>query len=506
MSTRAHHDRLDQDFEQLLDQVEFQAVETELTPEKRRARRKLADRDDREFCRIYFPGIFDSPFNPVHNHIAGLSQGVHPITAFRFAGKSAFAYVGKVIKRMCLGNGGLIRLGLRNQTKAEARAAALIRLIKRNRVLLYDYDVTIDQERAEWYIVNDTHLVPVSYRTGLRSVQDDDFKRFRLFVADDLYDRTSVTSEKDNERVVEFVADEVKGQMERDGLCLVFGNPITADAPIETLQKKFPENAYRLPALDDEGRSNWPERYTEADWAEIKAGEDWEVWMGQYMLKPAVRGEVFQPEWIRVVNVNLIQILASVTAIDPSHGTSAAACYKGMMTVGATSSEEGVVLDAYVRKEGYDDVFGYVDALRSRFSDHWKALLFEEDFAQWTLAEKDYRDWSARTGKKLPIIPHLSKAEGAKDTRILTLDHPHRRGKLRYSMDVTPDGEEGTEDFKLFRTQLLAFGAGKEKLDGPDALATAWIMVFRYLNKGTFTPSAGSRRKRGRPKLLGWLR
>ena len=67
---------------------------------------------------------------------------------------------------------------------------------------------------------------------------------------------------------------------------------------------------------------------------------------------------------------------------------------------------------------------------------------------------------------------------------------------------LTPDGEAGPEDFKLFRQQLLAFGAtGKAKLDGPDALATAYAKVFAYVRTGTF--KALRKKTRGRPS---WMR
>ncbi len=489
-------------FEQLLDDVRFSTGAGELTPEKRAARRALADADDLEFARIYFPGIFDSPFNDVHRHIAALSRGIHPIGAFRKAGKTAFAIVGKIIKHLALDQGGIVALALRTQDKAEDRTDAVLRLIRRNELLRYDYDVEIVQDRRGHAIVGSTHLVAVSYKTGLRSIQDDDFKRIRLVVADDLYDRTTVSSETDNRRVVEFVTDEIHGQMEDGALCLVFGNHITADCPIVTLQTKFGAHAYNLPALGADGCSTWPERFSEDYWATFKAECEWDVWQSQYMLTPAVRGEIFQPEWIRPVNLNLITILASVSALDPAHGSSPESCFKGLVTIGATSSSEAVMLDIYLRREGYGRVFDYVAALRARYATHWRALLVEDDFAQWATGEADYRDWLARTKTPLPIIVHNSKDEGAKDQRILTLEHPHRTGKLRYSMELTPDGEAGTDDYKLFRQQLLAFGGnGKQKLDGPDAAATAWLKVFRYISTGSFKPLR--KKERERPS---WLR
>lgn len=505
MKRRDAYSANDAAFEQLLEDVAFSTGAGELTPEKKAARRELADADDLEFCRTYFPGIFDSPFNDVHRHIAGLVAGIHPVGAFRTAGKTAFAIVGKAIKHLALDRGGIVALGLRTQEKAEDRTDAMVRLIRRNELLRYDYGIDIVQDRRGHAIVGRTHLVAVSYKTGLRSIQDDDFKRIRLFIGDDLYDRTTVSSETDNTRVVEFVTDEVHGQMERDGLSLVFGNHITATCPIVKLQEEYSDTAYNLPALDAEGNSTWPERYSTEYWAEFRATCTWDVWQSQYMLEPAVRGEIFQPEWIRPVNVNVVSVVASITATDPAHGSSPHSCFKGSATIGATSSDEAVVLDLRLNREPYADLFDWVVTQRSRHP-HWKAWLFEDDFAQWAMAKADYRQWLARTKTPLPVIVHHAKDEGDKDTRILTLENPHRTGALRYSMELTTDGEAGPEDFRLFRQQLLSFGASKKrtdkvKLDGPDALATAWLKVFAYVQTGQFKPLR--KKQRGRPS---WMR
>jgi hypothetical protein len=284
LTSRAVQAKSDAQFEQLLAELEFHVSETDLTPARREARRKRADACDLAFCEIYFPGIFDSPFNRLHRHVAGLKSGIHPVGGHRRSGKSAIAYFGKAVKRMALGNGGLIALGLRTQEKAEERTKALVRVMQRNRLLCYDYDLTVDQDKAGWHIVNNTHLVAVSYKTGLRSIMDDEMKRIRLFIGDDLYDRTTVSSELDNDRVVEFITSEVHGQMEDDGLAIVYGNHIVESCPIIRLQALFPETAYNMPALDEEGRSCWPERFGEEYWKEFQARTAYDVWMSEYML------------------------------------------------------------------------------------------------------------------------------------------------------------------------------------------------------------------------------
>ena len=66
MNNQISYKRLDEDFEAFLESVEIEVTDSDLTPEKRIERRKLADEDEFQFCTIYFPKIFDEPFNEMH--------------------------------------------------------------------------------------------------------------------------------------------------------------------------------------------------------------------------------------------------------------------------------------------------------------------------------------------------------------------------------------------------------------------------------------------------------
>jgi len=46
------------------------------------------------------------------------------------------------------------------------------------------------------------------------------------------------------------------------------------------------------------------------------------------------------------------------------------------------------------------------------------------------------------------------------------------------------------EDWDRYRKEVLAFGQQKEGLDGLDAAATAYIMIDRYQDRGTFESTA----------------
>jgi len=477
-------EKLDRTFEHFLDNVLLRVSESDLTPEKRAARRKKADVDDLAFAKIYFPGIFNLPWNDAHRWIASLKSGRYTISGFRKCGKSAFTYVTKAIKPICLRIGGIVNINARTMEISDERTAALVRLMMRNKMLVYDYDIELEQKLKGFYIINNTYLIAGSFSTGLRNLVDDQFKRIRVAINDDLYNKNTVTSELDNERVFDFVESEVSGQLEDDALCITMGNSISETCPIVRLKEAHPDNHFSLPALDENGQSTWPEYRTTEEWIEFSRTIPWDVWLGEYMDRPSIKGDVFQPDWLRYININLLTVLASVSACDPSHGTSPAACDKAVLTVSLCSNHEVVVQDIWIRKESYLNMFDYVDELRYKI-DKWKILLFENDFNQWDFAEPYYQDWVRKRQKTLPIFRHFARQLATehraadKESRILNLVHPHQTGMILYSEHI-----KNTADFERFKTQFLAFGRTKEKLDGLDALATAYIMVFRYLQSG----------------------
>ncbi len=136
MTLDSKHKKQDEQFEHFLDSITVDVTDSELTPDKRDKRRKKADGDNFQFCKIYFPSIFEDEWNALHLHINKLEQGFYTVSGSRKFGKSAFAYITRIVKPIALGGLGLIGLGLRNQSDSEERSAAIVRLIKRNKLLV----------------------------------------------------------------------------------------------------------------------------------------------------------------------------------------------------------------------------------------------------------------------------------------------------------------------------------------------------------------------------------
>mgnify|MGYP006422703511 CR=1 FL=1 len=488
-------------FDAFLDRLEYAATESDLTPEKRKQRRAYvasgsteAERE-RRWVKTYFPHVFTLPWNDGHVHISQMEAGGHFVSGFRKSGKTAYAMVGKVLRPIAEGAGGMIAVCVRTQDLAKERTHMLFRMLKQNTLVGYDHELRVDQAKKGHYIINGTHLVGGSVQKGLRSQIDENFSRFHTAVCDDLYDRTTVDSDADNEDVYEFVVSEVDGQMEDDGLYVVLGNMITDGCPMAMLAEDFPDRRFSLPALDDDGNSTWPAYKTADEWHEKRDETAPDVWAGDYMDDPLVYGDTLQESWLRTVNIATVQIVASITAIDPARGSSPAACYKGGSTLGLTSSDNVVMLAIYSRKESWASTFDWCRRQHQSTPSH-SVILFEDDFAQWDFAEPYYKQWMESRGSVLPFVlittDDLVTAERgqSKVARIMNLVHPHQVGRFLYDASIT-----GSADWQQYRKDFLAFGEKTTGMDALDATATAFIKLRSYspTNRTPFK-STGTRR------------
>ena len=507
MGAKQQFRQLDEKFEHFLDNVLVEVVETELTPEKRAVRRKRADADDLEFCKIYFPRIFNLEWNELHLRTANLAPGMYTRSGFRKCGKSAFSYITLIVKPIAQNIRGLVGINCQTlEDLAKERTAAFKRIIMRNQLLCFDYDIELNQDMKGHYIFRETHLVSGSVNKGLRAMMDDEFIRFKRIVNDDLYDATNVASANHTARVVEFIESECSGQLEDDGICVTLGNATAENAPIVTLREKNPKNHFGLPALDEDNESGWPEYIEDAEaWDDYreKKSISYSVWLGDYMDKPGLQGDILDPDWIRPVNLNLIKIVAAISAADPAHGQSPAACDKGLATLGITDKEKIIGLDMYCRKESYTAFFDYVNELRKHIP-MWKCLLFENDFNQWNVAMPYYEQWCKQRKTTLPIIRHLASQlataqHGAdKESRFLNLVYPHQTGQILYDESIMK-----TPDFEKYKAQYCALGKDKNKLDALDAMATAFILIWRYKTSAGSSFKVLKERTYGR---LNWFR
>ena len=474
-------------FENLLDSLVVSVSETELTPEKKKLRRAKADASDLDFCKIYYPQIFDEDFNECHRTIGSLQQGKYLITGARKIGKSAFTYIAKIIKQLALGK--IRQAGLLMRTAeygSKEKTASIVRLMKRSSMLMYDYDIKIEQDKKGHYIINNVAFLAVSIDQVLRGLTQEEFKRFDLLVADDLFGQSTVTSDNDNDKVYNFVNSEAMGQMEDDGLFIWLANIIAHNSPASMAIKEEKLKHFSFPCLvnqygeaDENGNTCWAEseRHTKEYWLKTKSETPYHVWMGEYMDSPILIGEIFNPDWIRTVNINTIKIVLSISGIDPAFGKSPDSCYKSVATMSLTDKDKYILTDIYLRTEPYDLFFDYCWELRYNVP-ALKCYYFEDDFSQWTIAEPYYNDWVKTRGKHLPIITHSAKDLStiyygtSKESRIMNLIHPYQTGKILNNEAIL-----NNNDYKIWLSQYVGFGKLKTKLDGLDAQATAFIKL-----------------------------
>lgn len=478
---------LDETFEHFLETVTVETTDSELTPKLRTERRKKADKNDFEFCKIYFPNIFGDPFNELHTKIEAVKSGFFTFSGSRFFGKTAFTTITKIVKPICIGGTGLIGHAQRDKEDAAERTAAVVRMMERNKKLMYDYSINIQQDKKGYYIINNKTLVALGMREGLRNFLDEDFKRFQTIICDDLFNRQTVGSELDNEKVYNFVMSECTGQLENNGMLIWLFNYITENSPGKKVADERPDNHFNLPALNDKDETNWPGSIWSTEELDAKKKKlPYDVWMGDWMNEPLMLGEVFDEGWIKLVNLNFIKIVTSLSAVDPSFGKSPSACNKGIATLGLTNKNTSVLLDVYNRKEDYSRVFDYLFSLHSSMPNH-TSILFENDFNQWFIAKPYYDNWKKLRKVVLPLITFSAKNlvtqyYGAdKGSRIMNLVYPFQTGELTVNQTIT-----GTLDYRQWKAQYMSFGKSKDKLDALDATASAFIMLLRFVTRGSF--------------------
>lgn len=480
--------RLDVNFDDAVKSIKFKYAKSDLTTQKREERRALADTDDFEFCKIYFPQIFNDDWNELHRKIKDAESGINTISGSRYFGKSAFTYISKIVKPLCIGGGGMIGLGLRNQDVAALRTKSIMRLIKKNEMLRHDYNVQIQQDLTGNYLVNNKSFVSFGFREGLRNYFDENFQRFDVMILDDLYNAQTISSDVDNEKILTFVESECTGQLNPDGVLIWLFNYISTQSPGYKYAERHPEKHFNLPALNEKGETNWPESriWTTERLREKEKELTFDVWMGDWMNNPLVKGEEFDPDWIRSVNVNYQSILATLSFADPSFGTSPQACFKSLITMSYTSKKQYIIQDVYLRKESYEKFFAYAYNVSISFP-KWKTLLFENDFSQWSMAQPYYKQWRDESKRHLSIQMFNTKdlKDGKhgtdKESRIRTLIFPFQVGELIFNQDVLL-----TKDYEKWFAQFLGFGKSKEKLDGLDATASGYILFPRYIVSGSF--------------------
>lgn len=474
------------DFDAFLDSVIVSCRETELTPEKKAERVARTKNNPAEFCRTYFADIFDLPDNRLVKEIDSLQVGEFYVSGHRKAGKTARVICGKIIYRIAVKKSGMIGYNCRIPKLSQNRIGAIIRILRRHKLLQYDYGIKFERESIEYAIINSVHIIASGCKTGLRAMLADNFKRFDLIVSDDLTDKQSGKADKD--AAIDFLEHEVGGQLNDDGLAIALFNDTEPDSPGVIMRERYPDRAIVFPALDENGQSNWPEYKTTEEWDEFRRGTAYTVWMGDYMCNPVQDGGNFEITWFHYRRVPKNDIIASITAVDPARGQSPSACFKAAVTAGITRDMQMWIIDLWIRHERWENFFSWVDKNR-RYWPNWKTILFENDFQQWDLAEPYYQIWKQRNDTSLPIYRHLTKELGTKyfstdkDSRILNLVKPHQDGEIIYNEALRNDKE-----MEILKHQLLGYGADKEKKDGPDAMATAYILLPRYVKRGNFQP------------------
>jgi len=239
----------------------------------------------------------------------------------------------------------------------------------------------------------------------------------------------------------------------------------------------------KVNAINENGESNWEERYSTNDLLNIKSKIGEVNWLREYMNTPVIIGSVFKEEWLNFKPINNYKDYEYiVTYIDPSYKKGAD--YKSAITLGYINNEYHII-DIFLKQCTMRDVIEYLYELNDKLLNSAYNMYIEANFNQ-DIHQLEFDKIAIEKGFALPIRQDKDKKEN-KIARIESMSVIFENGKIfinnliMYSLD-----------YKEFYNQIITFPTNKHD-DGPDALQSAYVKLNLSIRKSRFEPMTGSR-------------
>jgi len=264
---------------------------------------------------------------------------------------------------------------------------------------------------------------------------------------------------------------------------LFVGNRFSHNMVLNHFSKVEGIKYIKVNALDENGESNWKDRYSTEDLNHIKKKIGSIRFQREYMNTPITVGSIFKEEWIQFKHINdLISYQYIVTYVDPSWKKEGD--YKAIITLGFIKNEYHII-DIYLRKETMSNVIEYLYELNDKLLKSAYSIYYEANFAQ-DLHQKEFDEIAEQKGYTLPIRQDKNK-KGNKEARIESLSVVFENRKIFFNNLISL-----SLDFEEFKNQLLSFPETKHD-DGIDALQSAYVKLNLKLRHLKFEPVLGDK-------------
>jgi hypothetical protein len=241
-----------------------------------------------------------------------------------------------------------------------------------------------------------------------------------------------------------------------------------------------------------EGKSNWPENFTDEDIAILEESEGGSF-IRERMNTPFEEGTIFSIEdlpWAEPLPLEKYKGVL-IHYLDPSYKATDKSDFKAWVLIGKTPDNKYDILKARVKREGSKTMWEYAFDM-----DEWvgeKQTIkhaMEANFIQEDIHAKELERVEKDKNKRLRV--HMDRRDKPnKFERIESLSPLFKRKLIRFNIHEKED-----EGMKLLRKQLLAFEKGSSiNDDGPDAVEGAIWICDRYGGKGSRIPRSGKYNK-----------
>lgn len=315
-------------------------------------------------------------------------------------------------------------------------------------------------------------------------------KRPDYIVIDDLDDDELCENDARVRKITEWVKEALFGAFGAEGgRFIMVGNLIGKNSVLANIAASKGVEVSQVNVLDRNGKSAWPEYWTEERIREKREFMGYRAFEKEYMNNPIKEGSVFRKDWIRWGRMLPLDKYEMIVAYcDPSFKGSTQNDYKAIKVWGKTGAELHHLF-AFVRQCSVGEMVRWFYDLHERMPEGVICNYYiEANFLQDILLDEFDAEGRLR-GYQLPIQADRRKKPD-KFARIEAVSPLWERGFVKYNekMKDDPDMLAGIE-------QTLSIEKGSRTHDdAPDADEGAIYILQKHTRKREYQPSIGFRR------------
>lgn len=315
-------------------------------------------------------------------------------------------------------------------------------------------------------------------------------KRPDYIVIDDLDDDELCENDARVRKITEWVKEALFGAFGAEGgRFIMVGNLISKNSVLANIAASKGVEVSQVNVLDKNGKSAWPEYWTEERIREKREFMGYRAFEKEYMNNPIKEGSVFRKDWIRWGRMLPLDKYEMIVAYcDPSFKGSTQNDYKAIKVWGKTGTELHHLF-AFVRQCSVGEMVRWFYDLHERMPEGVICNYYiETNFLQDILLDEFDAEGRLR-GYQLPIQADRRKKPD-KFARIEAVSPLWERGFVKYNekMKDDPDMLAGIE-------QTLSIEKGSRTHDdAPDADEGAIYILQKHTRKREYQPSIGFRR------------